>query len=153
MLASNSRTPQADGEHHGSVPAKLIKILGMLSSEHAGERDNAARVSPSYRVIPRHTCFSKKLLFALGCLVLWISLAETQPALRYVGLFAIGTGIALPYASAPRIALAALPETQSGKRLGPGQLMPLSGRYGRIVLLGLFALAGAGLAVRCGRKR
>ena len=44
------------------------------------------------------------LLFALGCLALWASLAEAQPAMRYVGLFAIGVGIALPYASAPRIA-------------------------------------------------
>ena len=58
------------------------------------------------------------LLFALGSLVLWASLAEAQPALRYVGLFAIGAGIALPYALAPRIALAALPEAQSGKGSG-----------------------------------
>lgn len=104
------------------------------------------------------------LLFALGCLVLWISLTETQPALRYVGLFAIGAGIALPYASAPRIALAVLPQTQSGKGSGlvnscsflggtvgvtcGGIVFALAGFPGVVVLLGLFALAGAGLAMR-----
>jgi len=104
------------------------------------------------------------LLFALGCLVLWASLAEAQPAMRYVGLFAIGAGIALPYASAPRIALAALPVTQSGKGSGlvntcsflggtvgvtcGGIVSALSGFPGVVVLLGLSALVGVGLALR-----
>jgi predicted MFS family arabinose efflux permease len=104
------------------------------------------------------------LLFALGCLVLWASLAEVQPALRYVGLFAIGAGIALPYASAPRIALAALPETQSGKGSGlvntcsflggtvgvtcGGVVFAFAGFPGVVVLLGLSALLGVGLALR-----
>jgi MFS family permease len=104
------------------------------------------------------------LLFALGCLVLWASLAEAQPAMRYVGLFAIGAGIALPYASAPRIALAALPETQSGKGSGlvntcsflggtvgvtcGGIVFALTGFPGVVVLLGLSALIGVGLALR-----
>jgi MFS family permease len=60
------------------------------------------------------------LLFALGCLVLWASLAETHQAMRFVGLFAIGAGIALPYASAPRIALAALPGDPIRQGLGLG---------------------------------
>jgi len=97
-------------------------------------------------------------------LVLWIALAATQPALRYVGLFAIGAGIALPYASAPRIALAALPETQSGEGSGlvnsssflggtvgvtcGGIVFGLAGFPGVVVLLGLFALVCSGLAVR-----
>jgi MFS family permease len=104
------------------------------------------------------------LIFALGCLVLWTSLAQAQPALRYVGLFAIGAGIALPYASAPRIALAALPETQSGKGSGlvntcsflggtvgvtcGGVVFAFAGFPGVVVLLGLSALLGVGLALR-----
>jgi len=104
------------------------------------------------------------VLFALGCLVLWASLAQTQPAMRYVGLFAIGVGIALPYASAPRIALAALPATQSGKGSGlvntcsflggtvgvtcGGIVFALIGFPGVVVLLGLSALVGVGLALR-----
>jgi MFS family permease len=104
------------------------------------------------------------LIFALGCLVLWASLAQAQPALRYVGLFAIGAGIALPYASAPRIALAALPETQSGKGSGlvntcsflggtvgvtcGGVVFAFAGFSGVVVLLGLSALLGVGLALR-----
>ena len=104
------------------------------------------------------------LLFALGCLLLWASLAQAQPAMRYVGLFAIGAGIALPYASAPRIALAALPPTQSGKGsglvntcsflggtvgvTGGGIVFALEGFAGVVVLLGLSALVGMGLALR-----
>jgi predicted MFS family arabinose efflux permease len=104
------------------------------------------------------------LLFALGCLVLWASLAEAQPAMRHVGLFAIGAGIALPYASATRIALAALPVTQSGKGSGlvntcsflggtvavtcGGIVSALSGFPGVVALLGLSALVGVGLALR-----
>jgi len=104
------------------------------------------------------------LLFALGCLVLWASLAEAPPALRYVGLFAIGAGIALPYASAPRIALATLPPTQSGKGSGlvntcsflggtvgvtcGGIAFAFFGFPGVVILLGLLALLGAGLALR-----
>ena len=104
------------------------------------------------------------LLFTLGCLLLWASLAQAQPAMRYVGLFAIGAGIALPYASAPRIALAALPPTQSGKGsglvntcsflggtvgvTGGGIVFALEGFAGVVVLLGLSALVGMGLALR-----
>ena len=104
------------------------------------------------------------LLFALGCLLLWASLAQAQPAMRYVGLFAIGAGIALPYASAPRIALAALPPTQSGKGsglvntcsflggtvgvTGGGIVFALEGFAGVVMLLGLSALVGMGLALR-----
>ena len=104
------------------------------------------------------------LLFALGCLLLWASLAQAQPAMRYIGLFAIGAGIALPYASAPRISLAALPPTQSGKGsglvntcsflggtvgvTGGGIVFALEGFAGVVVLLGLSALVGMGLALR-----
>ena len=104
------------------------------------------------------------LLFALGCLVLWVALAQAQPAMRYLGLFAIGAGIALPYASAPRIALAALPATQSGKGSGlvntcsflggtvgvtcGGLVFAVAGFPGVVVLLGLSALVGLSLALR-----
>jgi hypothetical protein len=39
-------------------------------------------------------------------------------AILIVGLLAAGAGIALPYASVPRIGLAALPLTQAGKGSG-----------------------------------
>jgi MFS family permease len=125
-----------------------------------------ARAAPrlSASVGLRRMLFGGWLLFALGCLILWASVTQTQPALRYVGLFAIGAGIALPYASAPRIALAALPATQSGNGSGlvntcsflggtvgvtcGGIVFAVFGFPGVVVLLGLFALLGAGLALR-----
>jgi MFS family permease len=109
----------------------------------------------------RATLVGAWLVFALGCLVLWVSLAETQSLARSIGLFAIGAGIALPYASAPRIALA---ETPAGKGSGllnscsflggtvgvtcGGIVFTLTGFPGVIVLLGLSALIGAWLASR-----
>jgi MFS family permease len=125
-----------------------------------------ARAAPrlSASVGLRRMLLSGWLLFALGCLVLWASLAEAPPALRCVGLFAIGAGIALPYASAPRIALATLPPTQSGKGSGlvntcsflggtvgvtcGGIVFAFFGFPGVVILLGLLALLGAGLALR-----
>jgi hypothetical protein len=41
-----------------------------------------------------------------------------QLATMMLGLFATGAGIALPYASAPRVGLATLPQTQAGKGSG-----------------------------------
>jgi MFS transporter, DHA2 family, multidrug resistance protein len=46
------------------------------------------------------------LLLALGRAIAWTSLAGAGFTLLMLGLFACGTGIALPYASAPRIGLA-----------------------------------------------
>ena len=59
------------------------------------------------------------------------------------GLFAIGAGIAIPYASAPRVGLATLPQTQAGK--GSGMLNSCSFLGGTIgVTCGgiVFGLAG-----------
>jgi MFS transporter, DHA2 family, multidrug resistance protein len=104
------------------------------------------------------------LLLALGCAIAWESLAGAGFAVLMVGLFAAGAGIALPYASAPRIGLAALSETQTGKGsgilnscsflggtvgvTGGGMIFGVSGFEGVLVLVGLSALVSAGLALR-----
>jgi len=48
------------------------------------------------------------LLLALGCAIAWASLAGAGFTPLLLGLFASGAGIALPFASAPRIGLATL---------------------------------------------
>jgi predicted MFS family arabinose efflux permease len=104
------------------------------------------------------------LLLALGCAIAWASLAGAGFAVLMLGLFAAGAGIALPYASAPRIGLAALAPTQAGKGsgvlnscsflggtvgvTGGGIVFGLAGFGGVLVLVGLSALVGAGLALR-----
>jgi MFS transporter, DHA2 family, multidrug resistance protein len=104
------------------------------------------------------------LLLALGCSIAWASLAGAGFAVLMLGLFAAGAGIALPYASAPRIGLAALPQTQAGKGSGVlnscsflggtvgvtvgGIVFGLAGFGGVLVLVGLSALAAAGLSLR-----
>jgi MFS family permease len=103
------------------------------------------------------------LLLALGCAIAWASLAGAGFAVLMLGLFAAGAGIALPYASAPRIGLAALSETQTGKGSGVlnscsflggtvgvtvgGIVFGVTGFGGVLVLVGLSALISAGLAL------
>jgi MFS family permease len=104
------------------------------------------------------------LLLALGCAIAWASLAGAGFTILLLGLFAAGAGIALPYASAPRIGLAALPQTQAGKGSGVlnscsflggtvgvtvgGIVFGLAGFDGVLVLVGLSALVGGGLCLR-----
>ena len=81
-----------------------------------------------------------------------------------LGLFVSGAGIALPYASAPRVGLASLPQTQAGKGSGilnscsflggtvgvtcGGIVFKLAGFSGVLVMLGLSALVSAALCLR-----
>jgi MFS family permease len=57
-------------------------------------------------------------LTALGLLLLHLAIARGTPLLAGVGLFVTGAGIALPYATAPRLGLAALDQKQSGQGSG-----------------------------------
>ena len=104
------------------------------------------------------------LLLALGCAIAWISQTGGGFVLLMLGLFAAGAGIALPYASTPRIALATLPSTQTGKGSGVlnscsflggtvgvtvgGLVFGHTGFVGVLALVGLAALACAALSWR-----
>jgi predicted MFS family arabinose efflux permease len=104
------------------------------------------------------------LLLALGCAIAWVSLDGAGFTVLMLGLFTAGAGIALPYASAPRIGLAALAQTQTGKGsgvlnscsflggtvgvTGGGIVFGLAGFRGVLVLVALSALIGAGLSLR-----
>ncbi len=104
------------------------------------------------------------LLLALGCAIAWVALAGAGFAALMTGLFAMGAGIALPYSSAPRIGLAALPQTLAGKGSGilnsstflggtvgvtaGGVLFGVFGFKGVLALVAISALAGAALALR-----
>ncbi|MEH2592238.1 MFS transporter [Bradyrhizobium sp. AZCC 1721] len=105
------------------------------------------------------------LLLALGCAIIWSSFQiEARFALLMPGLFVAGAGIALIYASAPRLGLATLPQSQAGKGSGllnscsflggtvgvtfGGIVFALTGFPGVLVLLGVSALASAVLCLR-----
>ncbi len=104
------------------------------------------------------------LLLAAGCAIVWMSLAGGGITALMLGLFVAGAGIAMPYASAPRVGLAALPATQAGKGSGVlnagsflggtvgitcgGIVYGEASFAGVLVLLGLSALVSAGLALR-----
>jgi MFS family permease len=83
------------------------------------------------------------LLLAAGCAILWLAQAEKTLALLMFGLFVVGVGIAVPYASAPRIGLGALALTDAGK--GSGMLNSCSFLGGTVgVTLGGIAFAAIG---------
>ena len=104
------------------------------------------------------------LLLALGCTIAWMSQAGAGFTMLMLGLLAAGAGIALPYASAPRIALATLSQTQTGKGSGVlnscsflggtvgvtcgGIVFGHAGFAGVFELVGLSALVGAALSLR-----
>ena len=112
----------------------------------------------------RSTIGGGSLLLAVGCAIVWVSLARGGIMALMLGLLTAGAGIALPYASAPRIGLAALPPTQAGKGSGVlnacsflggtvgvtcgGIVFGTAGFAGVLVLLGLSALVSAALALR-----
>jgi MFS transporter, DHA2 family, multidrug resistance protein len=129
-----------------------------------------ARAAPRLAVAVgmRRMTAGGSLLLALGCAIAWVfvawaSLAGAGFAVLMLGLFVAGAGIALPYACAPRIGLAALSETQTGKGsgilnscsflggtigvTGGGIVFSVAGFGGVLVLVGLSALVSAGLCM------
>jgi len=113
----------------------------------------------------RRLLIVSSLLLALGCAIAWVSsAAHVHMTTLMLGLFAIGAGIAIPYASAPRVGLATLPQTQAGKGSGilnscsflggtigvtcGGIVFGLAGFPGVLAMLGLSAFAGAALSSR-----
>jgi MFS family permease len=121
-----------------------------------------ARAAPSIgtKIGVRRMLTGGSLLLVLGCAILWSSFRlEARFAVLLPGLFVAGVGIALIYASAPRLGLATLPQLQAGKGSGMlnscsflggtvgvtfgGIVFALSGFPGVLVLLGVSALASA----------
>jgi len=108
------------------------------------------------------------LILILGCAIALTSLTGAGPTLRVIAFFAIGAGIALPYATAPRLGLAALPETQAGQGsgvisactfltstigvTGGGIVSGFAGFAGVLLLVALAALASAVLSLRLEKK-
>jgi MFS family permease len=126
-----------------------------------------ARAAPliAMRIGVRRMLTGGSLVLALGCAIIWSSLQiEAKFAALMPGLFVAGAGIALIYASAPRLGLATLPQLQAGKGSGMlnscsflggtvgvtfgGILFTLTGFSGVLVLLGCSALTSAMLCLR-----
>lgn len=83
------------------------------------------------------------LLIGVGSIVVAGAMAWQDWATLLMGLFAIGTGLALPYATAPRLALATLPPDAAGS--GSGLINActfLAGSLGVSAGAIMFAIAG-----------
>lgn len=125
-----------------------------------------ARAAPGIaaRYGMRRMLAGASLLLVLGCAVIWLSFPKAAFAVLLPGLFVAGIGIALIYASAPRLGLATLPLLQAGKGSGMlnscsflggtvgvtfgGIAFALGGFPGVLVLLGASALASALICLR-----
>ncbi|KRR24851.1 hypothetical protein CQ14_05820 [Bradyrhizobium lablabi] len=126
-----------------------------------------ARAAPSIgmSIGVRRMLTGGSLLLALGCAIIFLSFQiEARFAVLMPSLFVAGVGIALIYASAPRLGLATLPQLQAGKGSGMlnscsflggtvgvtfgGIVFAFAGFPGVLVLLGVSALASAALCLR-----
>jgi MFS family permease len=124
-----------------------------------------ARATPRLASVAggRRVMVAGSLLLLLGCAVAWASVSGAGFAVLLLGLFVCGAGIALPYASAPKLALSELPHTQAGKGSGilnscsflggtvgvtcGGIVFGMAGFEAVLALVGFSALLSAGLAV------
>ena len=154
----------SDGAQHGLglTPVAAGLSLMPLSVGLFGFARTSHRLAERIGIRPMMAGGS--VLLALGCAVAWLALGGAGFAVLMVGLFAAGAGIALPYSSAPRIGLAALPQTLAGKGSGifnsssflggtvgvtaGGVLFDAFGFAGVLALVAISALAGAALALR-----
>ncbi|MDE5453270.1 MFS transporter [Bradyrhizobium sp. CSA112] len=161
LLYYNLMAQSADGLGMSAVAAGL-SLLPLSVALFA-----FARAAPSIgmSIGVRRMLTGGSLLLALGCAIIWSSFQiEARFALLMPGLFVAGAGIALTYASAPRLGLAALPQSQAGKGSGllnscsflggtvgvtfGGIVFALTGFPGVLVMLGISALASAVLCLR-----
>ena len=160
LLYYNLFAQAPDGLGMTAIAAGLSLVP--LSVALFGFARMTARIGAAVGV--RRAMAGGSLLLALGCVIAWTSLAGAGFMILMLGLFAAGAGIALPYASAPRIGLAALPTTEAGKGSGVlnassflggtvgvtsgGILFGHSGFAGVLVLLAVSALISTGLSLR-----
>jgi hypothetical protein len=109
----------------------------------------------------RNALTAGTLLVAVAGVVIAVAVRLELWTLLLLGLFGIGVGLALPYATAPRLALAALPSNQAGAGSGiinactflcgsigvatGAVAFALGGLPATMAMIVIFALAGAGL--------
>ena len=161
LLYYNLFAQSADGLAMSAVTAGL-SLLPLSVALFA-----FARAAPliATKIGMRRMLTGASLLLALGCAIIWSSFhVEARFALLMPGLFVAGAGIALIYASAPRLGLATLPPQQAGKGSGMlnscsflggtvgvtfgGIVFALAGFPGVLMLLGVSALASAVLCLQ-----
>jgi MFS transporter, DHA2 family, multidrug resistance protein len=151
----------------GMTPVAAGFSLIPLSAGLFGFARTSHRLAEKVGIMPMMVGGS--LLLALGCAIAWLALTGPGFVVLMAGLFAAGAGIALPYSSAPRIGLAALPPTLAGKGSGilnsssflggtvgvtaGGVLFSAFGFKGVLALVAISALVGAGLALRLRSER
>ncbi len=98
---------------------------------------------------PRRVLTVGMVVIAASAAVIAVAMAADMWIALLIGLFAIGAGLALPYATAPRLALAALPAQQAGA--GSGIINACTFLGGSVgVAAGAIAFAAHGLTATMG---
>jgi predicted MFS family arabinose efflux permease len=70
------------------------------------------------RVGLRNAMTGGMALIVIACAIVGVAISGGGPILLAIGFFVMGAGLAVPYASAPRLALSALSSTQTGQGSG-----------------------------------
>jgi hypothetical protein len=110
---------------------------------------------------PRRALGGSNLLIVAASALIAVSIGLVMWVPLVIGLFAVGMGLALPYATAPRLALSTLPTTRAGAGsgiinactflggsigvAGGAVANALAGLPAALGLIALFALVGVGL--------
>jgi MFS family permease len=114
------------------------------------------------RVGLRNTMTGGMTLIAIACAAIGLAIAGGGMVLLAIGLIVMGSGLALPYALAPRLALCALPSAQAGQGsgivnactflggscgvAGGAIAFTLAGLVGVLTMIALAGLTGAALS-------
>jgi len=162
LLYYNLFAQAADGLGYSAIRAGLSLLP--LSLALLGFARAAPRLAARFGL--RLTMTAGMLLTVAGLVLLQLGVAGGGPLIGGLGLFVTGAGIALPYASAPRLGLGALAPQQAGQGSGVlnscsflgatvgvtcgGMAFGPAGLPGVLAIVGLSALAGAALCTRIG---
>jgi predicted MFS family arabinose efflux permease len=95
------------------------------------------------RVGLRNAMTGGMALIAIASAIIGVAIAGGGMVLLTIGFFVMGTGLAVPYASAPRLALSALSPAQAGQGSGIVNACTFLGGSGGVAG-GAIALAGGG---------
>ena len=128
LLYYNLFAQSADGLGMSAVAAGL-SLLPLSVALFA-----FARAAPliAAKIGMRRMLTAASLLLILGCAIVWSSLRiDARLIVLALGLLVAGGGIALIYASAPRLGLATLPPLQAGKGSGMLNSVQFSRRHRR----------------------
>jgi MFS family permease len=114
LLYYNLYAQSPEGLDYSPISAGLSLLP--LSLALIGFARAAPRLAPAIGL--RRLVMCGMTMTAVGCLLVYVGVTRAGPVMLGLAVFVTGAGIALPYASAPRLGLSALSDSQAGQDSG-----------------------------------